>query len=181
MQACVGTVRRGQARDTHQHHHRRVDNCPTAAGAANSSLFILGCHGCRDACRLLLLLAMLCDPLAGCLLADAQANPISNFALDVQQTKQVFTSNFGILLGGFCAFEAAIGAYWPLVMKLRSDHLGEAQRAAVTSLFRVPLNLVVCLVLMRAGFLSLAQEFCLCVGFLVIALACQRLVVRSPV
>ena len=93
----------------------------------------------------------------------------------------MFTSNFTVLICGFCAFEAAIGAYWPLVMKLRSDHLGEAQRAAVTSLFRVPLNLVVCLVLLRAGWLSLAQEFSLCVGFLIIALTCQRLVVRDRV
>jgi hypothetical protein len=90
----------------------------------------------------------------------------------------VVTSNFGLLISGFCVFEAAIGAYWPLVMKLRSDQLGEGQRAAVTSLFRVPLNFVVCLVLMRAGWLSLAQEFALCVMFLAIALACQRLVVR---
>lgn len=93
----------------------------------------------------------------------------------------MFTSNFKVLICGFCAFEAAIGAYWPLVMKLRSDHLGEAQRAAVTSLFRVPLNLVVCLVLLRAGWLSLAQEFSLCVGFLIVALTCQRLVVRHRV
>lgn len=97
-----------------------------------------------------------------------------------RRTHQVFTSNFSILICGFCAFEAAIGAYWPLVMKLRSDNLGEDQRAAVTSLFRVPLNVVVCLVLIRAGWLSLAQEFALCVGFLIVALTCQRVVVRGP-
>jgi len=50
----------------------------------------------------------------------------------------VFTTEFSVRIGGFCIFEAAIGAYWPLIMKLRSDHLGEEQRAAVTSLFRVP-------------------------------------------
>ena len=67
----------------------------------------------------------------------------------------VFTTQFSVRIGGFCIFEAAIGAYWPLIMKLRSDHLGEEQRAAVTSLFRVPLNGVVCLVLLRAGAPSL--------------------------
>ena len=67
----------------------------------------------------------------------------------------VFTTEFSVRIGGFCIFEAAIGAYWPLIMKLRSDHLGEEQRAAVTSLFRVPLNGVVCLVLLRAGAPSL--------------------------
>ena len=90
-------------------------------------------------------------------------------ALTATTQTQVVTSNFGLLISGFCVFEAAIGAYWPLVMKLRSDQLGEGQRAAVTSLFRVPLNFVVCLVLMRAGWLSLAQEFALCVIFLAIA------------
>ena len=37
----------------------------------------------------------------------------------------VFTTEFSVRIGGFCIFEAAIGAYWPLIMKLRSDHLGE--------------------------------------------------------
>ena len=69
----------------------------------------------------------------------------------------VFTTEFSVRIGGFCIFEAAIGAYWPLIMKLRSDHLGEEQRAAVTSLFRVPLNGVVCLVLLRAGAPSLTS------------------------
>lgn len=90
----------------------------------------------------------------------------------------VVTSNFGVLIAGFCVFEAGIGAYWPLVMKLRSDQLGEGQRAAVTSLFRVPLNVVVCLVLLRAGTLGIQEEFGLCVFFLAVALGCQRMVVR---
>ena len=50
-------------------------------------------------------------------------------------------------LVAFCVFEFAVGLFWPSMMKMRSQHVPEEMRATVINLFRVPLNLFVCIVL----------------------------------
>ena len=40
-----------------------------------------------------------------------------------------------------------VGIFWPSMMKLRSQYVPEGIRATTLNLFRVPLNLFVCLVL----------------------------------
>lgn len=62
-------------------------------------------------------------------------------------------SNAGITFKGqlqlvaFCLFEFAVGVFWPSMMKMRSQHVPEEMRATVINLFRIPLNLFVCVVL----------------------------------
>lgn len=52
-----------------------------------------------------------------------------------------------VQLVAFCVFEFAVGLFWPSMMKMRSQHVPEEMRATVINLFRVPLNLFVCIVL----------------------------------
>ena len=54
-------------------------------------------------------------------------------------------------LVAFCVFEFCVGLFWPSMMKMRSQHVPEEMRATVINLFRVPLNLFVCIVLYNVG------------------------------
>ena len=45
------------------------------------------------------------------------------------------------------AVQMLVGIFWPSMMKLRSQYVPEGIRATTLNLFRVPLNLFVCLVL----------------------------------
>ena len=47
----------------------------------------------------------------------------------------------------FTAAQMLVGIFWPSMMKLRSQYVPEGIRATTLNLFRVPLNLFVCLVL----------------------------------
>ena len=47
----------------------------------------------------------------------------------------------------FTAMQMLVGIFWPSMMKLRSQYVPEGIRATTLNLFRVPLNLFVCLVL----------------------------------
>jgi len=67
-----------------------------------------------------------------------------------------------LALGAFVLYEATVGIYWPSVMSLRSQYVDESVRATVISLFRAPVNLLVCLVLLRSGRLSGDAVFALC-------------------
>lgn len=59
----------------------------------------------------------------------------------------------GITAGGqlqllaFCGFEACVGAFWPSIMRMRAQHIPEDSRATILTMFRIPLNLFVCVVL----------------------------------
>ena len=59
----------------------------------------------------------------------------------------------------FCVFEACVGAFWPSLMQLRSVFVPEDVRATVLNLFRVPLNLFVCVVLFNVELLPLPAFF----------------------
>lgn len=52
-----------------------------------------------------------------------------------------------VQLLAFCVFEACVGVFWPTMMKLRADYVPEELRATIINIFRVPLNLFVCVVL----------------------------------
>lgn len=47
----------------------------------------------------------------------------------------------------FCIFEVAVGIFWPSMMKMRATYVPDELRATIINLFRIPLNLFVCLVL----------------------------------
>ncbi|GAB5355177.1 hypothetical protein AAMO2058_000183400 [Amorphochlora amoebiformis] len=74
----------------------------------------------------------------------------------------------GLLLG-FCAFEAAVGFYWPLIAEIRSAVIPEECRSTIMNFFRVPLNLIVVVVLYHIGDLSDVFVFRFCVFLLVIS------------
>lgn len=60
----------------------------------------------------------------------------------------------------FTAMQLLVGIFWPSMMKLRSQYVPEGIRATTLNLFRVPLNLFVCLVLYNVRPL-LSPKFCI--------------------
>mmetsp|Transcript_3599 Transcript_3599/g.9058 ORF Transcript_3599/g.9058 Transcript_3599/m.9058 type:complete len:486 (-) Transcript_3599:121-1578(-) len=60
----------------------------------------------------------------------------------------------------FMLFEFCVGCYWPVVGALKSEVVPERIRATVYNLYRVPLNFVVCWLLL--GEFSLFKSFTLC-------------------
>ena len=64
-------------------------------------------------------------------------------------------------LVAFCVFEAAVGLFWPSMMKMRSQHVPEETRSTIINFFRIPLNLFVCVVLYNVR-LWQAQLACFC-------------------
>ncbi|CAL5229707.1 g13080 [Coccomyxa viridis] len=79
-----------------------------------------------------------------------------------------------IQMAAFCFFELLVGIFWPSMMKLRSQYVPEGIRATTLNLFRVPLNLFVCLVLYNVGSVPLSVMFGMCSLFLLLALWCQH-------
>jgi hypothetical protein len=55
----------------------------------------------------------------------------------------------GVQLVAFCVFEVLIGMFWPSMMTLRAKYVPEEQRSTIINLFRVPLNLFVCIILWK--------------------------------
>jgi hypothetical protein len=54
-----------------------------------------------------------------------------------------------IQLIAFCVFEVLIGMFWPSMMTLRAKFVPEQQRSTIINVFRIPLNLFVCLILWK--------------------------------
>lgn len=67
--------------------------------------------------------------------------------------EQVLTLDLagGIQLLAFCVFEVLIGMFWPSMMTLRAKYVSEEQRSTIISLFRIPLNLFVCIILWKVS------------------------------
>mmetsp|Transcript_26757 Transcript_26757/g.63709 ORF Transcript_26757/g.63709 Transcript_26757/m.63709 type:complete len:500 (-) Transcript_26757:38-1537(-) len=64
------------------------------------------------------------------------------------------------VFGGFLAFEACVGAYFPCVSTVKSQIVPEETRAGVYNVYRVPLNL--CVVLLLLADLELQTSFTVC-------------------
>ncbi|KIZ01523.1 hypothetical protein MNEG_6434 [Monoraphidium neglectum] len=86
---------------------------------------------------------------------------------------QPITSSGKLQLIAFCLFEACVGVFWPCMMQLRSEYVPEDLRATIINIFRIPLNLFVCVVLSNVEALPLAGMFGLCVALMLASLACQ--------
>ena len=56
-------------------------------------------------------------------------------------------------------WQVLVGVFWPSMMKLRSQYVPEDQRATILNLFRIPLNLFVCLVLYNVSTHLSSQRF----------------------
>lgn len=65
----------------------------------------------------------------------------------------------GVQLVAFCVFEVLIGMFWPSMMTLRARYVPEEQRSTIINIFRIPLNLFVCIILWKVS----ASQFVACI------------------
>jgi hypothetical protein len=70
-----------------------------------------------------------------------------------------FTSDQRVLFGAFLAFEICCGVWFPTIGTLRGQVIPESARAALMNFFRVPLNFLVCIVLLKVQALSTPVVF----------------------
>lgn len=70
---------------------------------------------------------------------------------------------------GFLVFEFCVGAYWPAIGTVKSEVVPEAIRATTYNLYRVPLNAVVCGILLTN--VSLGTAFSICTFLLLLSMA----------
>eukprot|EP00898_Chlorokybus_atmophyticus_P004681 jgi/Chlat1/5213/Chrsp33S05182 len=84
----------------------------------------------------------------------------------------VFASHAQLV--GFLCFEACVGVFWPSIMRMRASYVPEESRATILNLFRIPLNLFVCIVLYNVSKFKLSSMFAMCAAFLFLAAVCQR-------
>lgn len=47
----------------------------------------------------------------------------------------------------FCVFEGCVGVFWPSMMAERARFIPDEMRSTIINIFRIPLNLFVCLIL----------------------------------
>lgn len=88
----------------------------------------------------------------------------------------ILVESRAVRMCSFVLFEACVGMFWPAIGTLRSAHLPESHRATIINLFRIPLNIIVCLVLFFQGNMSVSSVFIICTSFHAIAtLAAGRL------
>ncbi|CAF3415513.1 unnamed protein product [Rotaria socialis] len=72
-----------------------------------------------------------------------------------------------IMFVAFLVFEFCIGVFWPAMATMRSKYVPEEARATVMNYFRIPLNLIVVIILLKDFHLKVI--FSSCVLFLVLA------------
>jgi len=92
-----------------------------------------------------------------------------------------FTSNHNFRLISFFVFEACCGIYWPALGTMRSRYIPEEVRATMMNFFRVPLNLIVVVVLMKIGSMAETSVYSLTALFLITALICQVLLLQITI
>jgi len=78
-----------------------------------------------------------------------------------------------IRLMAFCFFEIIVGIFWPSMMKMRSAHIPDKVRSTVINIFRMPLNIFVCAILLNVDDGNIMFMFLMCSAFLASACACQ--------
>lgn len=70
-----------------------------------------------------------------------------------------FTTVYAPRMLAFCVYEACVGVFWPCIGCLRGTNVPENVRATVSNIFRVPLNMIVIVVLLRIGDFKEANVF----------------------
>jgi MFS transporter, MFS domain-containing protein family, molybdate-anion transporter len=79
------------------------------------------------------------------------------------------TSNQQLNFLAFLVFEICCGLYFPCFGTLRGIHVPEATRAAISNFFRVPLNFLVVVVLVKVGDFETQTVFQVCALWLAVA------------
>ncbi|CAF0779867.1 unnamed protein product [Adineta steineri] len=72
-----------------------------------------------------------------------------------------------VMFASFLVFEFCVGVFWPAMATMRSKYVPEEARATVMNYFRIPLNLIVVVILLRDFHLKII--FMSCIFFLVLA------------
>jgi MFS family permease len=75
------------------------------------------------------------------------------------------STNAAVLMGAFAVYEVCVGIFWPGMGTMRSKYVPEEGRATIMNLFRVPLNALVCLILVYQGDLPVSYCFGFCAVF----------------
>jgi len=86
-----------------------------------------------------------------------------------------------LYFGGFMIFEICCGLHFTCAGTLRSKYIKEEVRSTVMNLFRIPLNLLVCIVLLTIKYLSNEFVFLVCTGWLIIATIGQYQLYRRAI
>merc|ERR1712060_440582 len=69
-------------------------------------------------------------------------------------------------LYAFVVFEVCVGIFWPSMMTRRSRNVPEEIRSTLINIFRIPLNLFVCVVLYNVSVFPIYAMFLMCSVFL---------------
>ena len=81
----------------------------------------------------------------------------------------------------FLVFEISVGVFWPGMGTLRGKYVPEETRATMMNLFRVPLNFLVCIILLYVGSLTIAQVFTACTIFHILCATLQHILCISVI
>ncbi|KAI8929375.1 hypothetical protein BC831DRAFT_444187 [Entophlyctis helioformis] len=79
------------------------------------------------------------------------------------------TSNEVMIYVAFNVFEICCGVYFPAVGTIRSKVVPEATRSTVMNIFRVPLNLIVVVILLKVNNIPASLFFTICAGLCFVA------------
>lgn len=82
------------------------------------------------------------------------------------------SNNVWYIYAALLGFEAICGVYFPAMGTMRAKYVPEVTRAAIMNYFRVPLNLIVCVVLYRN--MENTIVFRLCAVMMAVAVICQQ-------
>lgn len=74
---------------------------------------------------------------------------------------------------GFFIFEACVGMYWPCMGSMRAKYVPEESRATIMNIFRIPLNIIVVLALLKVSEFPTSQVFLYNVVLLSAGWLCQ--------
>jgi len=94
----------------------------------------------------------------------------------------LFTSsiaNLYVRFFAFICFELSVGWFWPCAMTLRGRYIPEEVRATIMNFFRIPLNIIVVVVLLKVKDLPVDVILKCCAFCMFVAAVCQLVVIRS--
>ena len=90
-----------------------------------------------------------------------------------------FSGNNYVAFWAFNIFELCCGMYFPIIGTLRSKYVPEETRATIMNIFRVPLNLIVVMVLLRVAEWSPEFIFGICSCLLLVAFCFSAILAKK--
>lgn len=88
-----------------------------------------------------------------------------------------FCDDINATLWAFICFEFCVGCYWPSVLTMKSRYIPERNGSTIRNIFRIPLNIIVCTLLLSR--ITPKATLGLCVVLMGIALLAQGLLFAS--